>query len=62
MKQFSPYTAGSKVYGGGRPMPTIGPVDKAGYRMRDRAAKARRDAMLRRMKAMQSNNPMKARG
>jgi hypothetical protein len=62
MKQWSPYTAGNKVYGGGRPMPNIGPVNKAGYRERDRKAKARRDAMLRRMRAMQSGNPMAARG
>jgi len=62
MKQFSPYTAGNKVYGGGRPMPTIGPVDKMGYRQRDRMAKARRNALLRRMRAQQAGNPMAARG
>ena len=58
MKQWSPYTAGNKVYGGGRPMPTIGPVDKTGYRQRDRMAKARRNALLRRMRAAQSGNYM----
>lgn len=55
---FNPYGAGNKVYGSGRPMPTIGPVDKAGYRQRDRMAKARRDAMLRRMRAQLSGNNM----
>ena len=57
---FNPYAAGQKVYGAGRPMPNIGPVNKMGYRVRDRAAKARRDAMLRRMKAMQKGNTMSA--
>ncbi len=61
MKRWSPYTAGNKVYGAGRPMPTIGPVNPAGYRERDRMAKARRNAILRRMRAMQSGNPMAAR-
>lgn len=58
---FNPYAAGQKVYGGGRLFPTIGPVDKSGYRTRDRAARARRNALLRRMKAIQSGNPMGAR-
>jgi hypothetical protein len=55
---FNPYAAGNKVYGAGRPNPTQGPVDKMGYRVRDRMAKARRDALLRRMRAMQRGNMM----
>lgn len=50
----SPYAVGNKVYGGGRSNPTSGPVDKTGYRERDARTKARRDAILRRMKAKQS--------
>ena len=53
MAGFNPYAAGNKVYGAGRPMPNVGAVNKEGYRKRDRLAKARRDAMLRRMKAQQ---------
>lgn len=48
---FNAYAAGNKVYGGGRSMPTIGPVDKLGYRERDLKTRARRNAMLRRLKA-----------
>jgi len=55
---FNPYTAGAKVYGGGRSNPTSGPVDKLGYRQRDLATKARRNAILRRMKAMQGGKYM----
>lgn len=47
----SPYSVGNKVYGGGRSFPNVGPVDKLGYRERDAASKARRDAILRRMKS-----------
>lgn len=47
----APYAAGNKVYGGGRPFPTSGPVDKMGYKERDAKSKARRAAILRRMKA-----------
>jgi hypothetical protein len=47
----SPYAVGNKVYGGGRPMPNIGPVDRMGYAERDAKASARRDAIERRMKA-----------
>ncbi|MGH7792372.1 MAG: hypothetical protein ACREOB_08680 [Thermodesulfobacteriota bacterium] len=50
-KQINPYLVGNKVYGGGRPHPTSGPVDKLGYRERDRKHKARRQAILNRMKA-----------
>lgn len=55
---FNPYAAGDKIYGGGRSFPTMGPVDKSGYRERDRAAAARRNAILRRMKARNSQNYM----
>lgn len=47
----APYLVGNKVYGGGRSFPTMGPVDKLGYRERDAKSKARRNAILRRMKA-----------
>lgn len=53
---FNPLAAGNKVYGGGRPMPTIGPVDPMGYAERDRTAKAQRNAILRRLKAGQSKD------
>lgn len=55
---FNPYAAGAKVYGGGRSNPTSGPVDKLGYKERDLATKARRNALLRRMKAMQKGKYM----
>ncbi len=55
-KQFLPYSAGDKIYGGGRDAPNIGPVDPTGYRERDLKYQARRSAMLRRLKAVQSNN------
>lgn len=47
----APYSVGNKIYGGGRSFPTMGPVDKLGYRERDAKTKARRNAVLRRMKA-----------
>ncbi len=46
-----PYLVGNKVYGAGRSFPTMGPVDKLGYAERDAAATARRNAMIRQMKA-----------
>ncbi len=52
MAQFNPYAAGRKVYGSGRDFPTIGAVDKSGYASRDRAAKARKAAVMRRLKAI----------
>lgn len=55
---FNPYAAGHKVYGGGRHNPTSGPVDKLGYRERDLATRAKRNAVLRRLKAMQSGKYM----
>jgi len=55
---FNPYSVGDKVYGSGRPMPTLGPVNKQGYRERDRLAAARRQALLRRMQMSQAGNYM----
>ena len=51
------YAAGSRVYGAGRPMPNLGPSDKQGYAERDRLAKVKRDAMLKRIQALQGGNP-----
>lgn len=55
-KQFLPYSAGNKIYGGGRDAPNIGPVDPTGHRTRDLKYQARRTALQRRLKAMQSGN------
>lgn len=49
----SAYSAGNTVYGGGRPMPTVGPVNRAGYRDRDLKNKAKRNALLNRLRAGQ---------
>jgi hypothetical protein len=57
---FNPYAAGNKVYGGGRSFPTSGAVDKLGYRERDLATRARRNALLRRLQAMQAGKYMSA--
>lgn len=57
---FNPYSVGNKIYGGGRSFPTSGPVDPTGYRERDLQTKARRDAILRRMKAQIAGNYMSA--
>lgn len=53
---YTPYAAGYKMYGGGRSNPSNGPVDKAGYLARDLMNSARRDAVLRKMKATQQGN------
>jgi hypothetical protein len=55
---FNPFAAGNKVYGGGRSFPTMGPVDRMGYRERDARVRLRRNALLRRLKAGQSKNYM----
>lgn len=47
---MNPYSAGNKIYGGGRSFPTSGPVDPLGYRERDLETKAKRNAVLRRLK------------
>lgn len=48
------YLAGNKVYGSGRSNPTMGPVDRMGYKERDAKASARRNAILKRLQAHQS--------
>jgi len=55
---FNRYAVGNKVYGGGRSMPTLGPVDPLGYRERDLAIKSRRNALLRMLKANSKKNYM----
>lgn len=55
-KQFLPYAAGNKIYGGGRDAPNIGPVDPTGHRERDLKYQARRTAMQRRLKALKDGN------
>lgn len=55
-KQYLPYAAGNKIYGGGRDAPNLGPVDPMGHRERDLKYQARRDAVLRRLKAIKSKN------
>lgn len=55
---YNSYAAGNKVYGFGRSNPTSGPVDKTGYRERDLATRARRNALLRRLKAGAAGNFM----
>lgn len=57
---FEANAAGNKVYGSGRSMPTIGPVDPTGYAERDRKTKARRNAMLAQIQAMQGQNSFSA--
>lgn len=62
MRGFNSYAAGNRTYGGGRNFPNMGPVSgtgKAGYAERDNKAKARKSAIMRRMKAQSSSgNPM----
>lgn len=49
---FNKYAAGAKRYGAaGRSMPTVGPVDKSGYRERDTRIAARKQALLKEMQA-----------
>jgi len=55
-QQYLPYAAGKKIYGGGRDAPNLGPVDPMGHRERDLKYQARRDAMLRRLKAIKNKN------
>lgn len=61
--QFNPYAAGAKRYGGGRNFPNMGPVSglgMLGYNQRDNEAKAKKAAIMRRMKSQGSGNPMSA--
>lgn len=55
-RQYLPYSAGDKIYGGGRSAPNIGPVNSLGYNERDLKYQARREAMERRLKAMKNKN------
>lgn len=48
-QNFNPYGAGNKTYPGGSP--NSGGVDPTGYNERDRAIKARNNAILQRLKA-----------
>lgn len=57
-QQYLPYSVGNRVYGGGRMFPTMGPVDILGYRERDLKHKARRQAMLNRLRARKQGNFM----
>ena len=62
-KQFNKYAAGRKVYGGGRDAPNLGPVGPqgtVGYKERDLKLQARKNALLRKLKAQQSGNFMSA--
>lgn len=59
VQTFNPYGAGRKVYGSGRSAPNIGPTSSPeGYDERDLKAKARRRAMLNRLKAAQGGRYM----
>lgn len=58
---FNPYSAGAKKYGSGRSMPNIGNVSGEGlqgYAARGQKASARKAAIMRRLQAQQSGNPM----
>lgn len=61
MSQFNAYAAGNKYYGGGRNFPNMGPVSgqgMLGYSQRDNEAKAKKNAILRRMKGQSTGNVM----
>lgn len=58
--ESNPYLVGNRIYGGSRSFPNLGPSDPLGYRERDLKDRARRFAMLRRMKAMQQGKYMSA--
>lgn len=56
---FNQLAAGNKVYNGigiGSSAPTVGPVDKTGYKERDAQTRGKRNALLRRMKAQNSGS------
>lgn len=55
---FNAYAAGTKLYGSGRSNPTMGPVDKLGYKERDRMQRARQNAIIKRLQNMQAGNYM----
>lgn len=53
----NPYAVGKVVYNGGNTSPHSGmKLDPLGYAARDRKAKVRRNAVLRRMKAHNTKN------
>lgn len=52
--EFNPYAAGAKIYNQVSSSPTRGAVDKTGYAARDRKLKAKRNAVLAKMQAMNS--------
>lgn len=55
---FNSYAGGKKVYGGGRPMPNIGPVsDLSGYAQRDNEARAKKAAIQRRLGGQMTGDP-----
>jgi len=59
MSGFNAYAAGNKYYGGGRNAPNVGAVNSMqGYNERDTKAKARKNAILKRMKSQGMGNPM----
>lgn len=58
---FNSYSAGNKHYGAGRAFPNMGPVSGSGmqgYAERDNKARARRSAIMNRMKGQMTGNPM----
>jgi hypothetical protein len=57
-QNFNKYAAGTRRYGGGRDVPNVGPSDPIGYAVRDRMNNAKRNAMLRRLKAQQKRRYM----
>lgn len=51
-KQTLPYLVGNRVYNGFSPSPRVGPVaNRGGYKERDLKHRARRNAILKRLKA-----------
>lgn len=56
----NPYAVGNTVYGGVRHMPNLGPSDPRGYIERGRRYAARREAVERRLKAMQQGQMINA--
>lgn len=57
---FNAFAAGDKVYGMLRSAPNIGPSDPMGYMERTRQIQARKDAIMRRMKASVNQDFAKA--
>lgn len=55
---FNSYGAGNKIYNNSRFFPTMGPVDKLGYRERDLRVRTKRNAMLRRLQAKMKGDYM----